>query len=46
MQELKKVSKSSTGSKVLKTKNSLVSQLLKRWWYALPKWPPEDFDPR
>lgn len=44
--ELKKVSKSSSSPKVLKTKNSLVSQLLKRWWYALPKWPPEEFDPR
>lgn len=45
-EELKKVSKSASSSKVLKTKNSLVSQLLKRWWFALPKWPPENFDPR
>lgn len=46
--ELKKVSKSrdSSSGKVLKTKHSLVSQLLKRWWYALPKWPPENFDTR
>lgn len=39
------ISKSTSG-KVLKTKSSLVNQLLRRWWYALPKWPPEDFDPR
>ena len=44
--ELKKISRSIASPKVLKTKNSLVSQLLTRWWYALPKWPPEDFDPR
>ena len=24
---------------------NLVYQLLKRWWYALPKWPPENYDP-
>lgn len=31
--------------KVLKTKDSLVSQLLKRWWYALPEWPAKDYHP-
>jgi hypothetical protein len=41
----KEIKKESSG-KVLKTKSTLVNQLLRRWWYALPKWPPEDFDPR
>lgn len=31
---------------VLKTKSSLIHQLLTRWWYVLPHWPPEDFDPK
>jgi hypothetical protein len=44
-EDLKLVSKSQ-GGKVLKTKDSLVNQFLKRWWYALPKWPPEDYDVR
>ncbi len=43
---VKKEVKKETSGKVLKTKGSLVNQLLRRWWYALPKWPPEDFDPR
>lgn len=30
---------------ILKPKSSLVYQILKRWWYALPKWPPENYDP-
>lgn len=25
-------------------KQKLVAELLCRWWYALPPWPPEDFD--
>jgi len=25
-------------------KQKLVAQLLCRWWFALPPWPPEDFD--
>jgi len=29
---------------VLKTKDSLVKDILKRWWYVLPDWPPKDFD--
>ena len=37
--------KSSGDKKVLKTKSSLVFQILKRWWYALPKWPPENYNP-
>ena len=28
----------------LKPKGILVNELLKRWWYALPPWPPENFD--
>ncbi len=43
---VKKQVKKEISGKVLKTKGSLVNQLLRRWWYALPKWPPEDFDPR
>ena len=27
-----------------KTKSILVYQLLKRWWYVLPKWPPDNYD--
>ena len=22
----------------------LVDEFAKRWWYALPQWPPEDYD--
>ena len=29
---------------ILKPKGSLVNDLLKRWWYALPSWPPENYD--
>ena len=29
----------------MKPKSSLVYKILKRWWYALPKWPPENYDP-
>lgn len=36
--------KESKSKKVLKPVSSLVNQLLKRWWYALPMWPPEDYD--
>ena len=31
-------------NKILKPKAILVYQLLKRWWYALPKWPPENYN--
>ena len=29
---------------ILKTKGSLINDLLERWWYALPSWPPENYD--
>ena len=29
---------------ILKRKKYYVNQLLQRWWYALPKWPPDNFD--
>ena len=29
---------------ILKRKKYYVYQLLQRWWYALPKWPPDDLD--
>jgi len=28
----------------LKTKKALIYDVLKRWWYCLPDWPPRDFD--
>ena len=34
-----------TSSKKIKNNQSnLVNELLCRWWYALPQWPPEDYD--
>ena len=30
---------------ILKRKKYYVHQLLQRWWYALPAWPPLDWDP-
>lgn len=30
--------------KVLKTKDSLIYQLLKRWWYAIEEWPPSNYN--
>ena len=35
---------SSTKKIVLKPKGKLVYELLERWWYALPSWPPENYD--
>ena len=35
---------SSTKKITLKPKGILVNELLKRWWYALPPWPPENYD--
>ena len=29
---------------ILKRKKYYVHQLLQRWWYSLPIWPPEDYD--
>ena len=29
---------------VPKTKYSLVYEILKRWWYIMPEWPPRNFD--
>ena len=34
----------STKKTTLKPKGSLVYDLLERWWYALPTWPPENYD--
>lgn len=31
-------------SKNLDKKSELVNDILIRWWYALPKWPPENYD--
>jgi len=28
----------------LKEKQEYVEEVLKRWWYVLPEWPPADFD--
>ena len=33
-----------SSNKILKPKASLVYDLLKRWWYSMPKWPPENYD--
>jgi len=30
--------------KVVKTKDDLVYDVLKRWWYCLPDWPPVNYD--
>ena len=29
---------------IIKRKKYYIYQLLQRWWYALPKWPPDDYD--
>ena len=43
--QVKKESGTSSTKKVsLKPKGVLVYELLKRWWFALPPWPPENFD--
>ena len=36
--------KKSNKRTILKRKKYYVYQLLKRWWYALPPWPPENID--
>ena len=36
--------KKSNKRTILKRKKYYVHQLLQRWWYALPKWPPENLD--
>ena len=41
----KKISSNNTNGKILKPKDSLIYQLLKRWWYAIEEWPPRDFNP-
>jgi hypothetical protein len=28
----------------LKTKQQAIIDILKRWWYCMPEWPPKDFD--
>ena len=42
----KKENLSSTNQKciILKPKGNLVYELLERWWYALPDWPPDNYD--
>ena len=35
---------SSTKKESIKPKGILVNEILKRWWYALPPWPPENYD--
>ena len=37
--------KKSNKRTILKRKKYFVHQLLQRWWYALPPWPPHDYDP-
>ena len=36
--------KKSNKRTILKRKKYFVHQLLQRWWYALPQWPPDNFD--
>ena len=36
--------KKSNKRTILKRKKYYVHQLLQRWWYALPKWPPDNLD--
>ena len=40
----KKEEKSTPKKKSLKPKGNLVMDILKRWWYVLPEWPPENYD--
>lgn len=28
----------------MNSKNDLVEEFSKRWWYSMPEWPPKDFD--
>ena len=42
--EKKESGNSSIKKTPLKPKGALVNDLLRRWWYALPAWPPENFD--
>ena len=37
-------SSSKQKSIILKPKGTLVYELLERWWYALPDWPPNNYD--
>jgi hypothetical protein len=30
--------------KLIKTKKELIYDILKRWWYCLPDWPPVGYD--
>ena len=41
----KKISSNNSNGKILKPKDSLIYQLLKRWWYAIEEWPSRDFNP-
>ena len=38
------LSSSKQKSIILKPKGILVYELLERWWYALPEWPPNNYD--
>jgi len=31
-------------AKIVKTKVDLIYDVLKRWWFVLPDWPPVDYD--
>jgi hypothetical protein len=42
--EKKESGNSSIRKTPLKPKGVLVYELLKRWWYALPPWPPQNYD--
>jgi hypothetical protein len=42
--EKKDSGSSSNKKRLLKPKGSLVYEVLERWWYALPHWPPENYD--
>jgi len=41
----KRQSTNNSNTKILKPKDSLIYQVLKRWWYAIEDWPPTDFNP-
>lgn len=41
-ERLNKIYKKDYKFKVPTTKHTLASEILKRWWYGLPEWPPKD----
>ena len=44
MKKKVKFYKKSNKRTILKRKKYYVHQLLQRWWYALPPWPPDNYD--